>query len=169
MQAMIRGIALAAAFCASFAAQAQSKVLVQAPAVYEGDTPITKAAREECKVADMLARGILAALSPAYPGAVAVADASNTGSDWGLGLTIINLNGIGADRPQRGLKYGHWSVKVRADLYRDSKLVSSKSFEGRSTFGQEPCEITQKVVNIVSKDVGRWANTQIVTGTPVAK
>lgn len=169
MRGMMRSFALAAALGACAAAHAQAKLQVQAPAAYEPDTPITQEARAECKVADMLAKGILDALSPAYPGAVAVPEPAKSGPEWGVGLTIVNLHGIGSDRPQRGLKYGHWSVKVRTDLYRDSKLVSSKSFERRSTFGQDPCEITQKVVNVVSKDVARWVNTQVVTSTPVAK
>lgn len=169
MQGFIRGLALAAVLGTAIAAHAQSKILVQAPAAYEPDTPITKEAREECKVADLVAKGMLDALSPAYPGSVANADPSKAGPEWGVGLTIINLHGIGSDRRQRGLKYGHWSVKVRTDLYRDSKLVSSKTFERMSTFGQEPCEITQKVVDSVSKQAARWVNTQVVTGTPIAK
>jgi hypothetical protein len=147
----------------SFAAEAQEKILVQDPAAYEANSPITELDRLECTVAHRLARSVLERVRERYAGSVPAENVSKPGSDWGLGLVITNLNGIGEGGPARGLKYGHWSVTVRAELYHDSKLVTSKSIKRATVMGQGTCAITERIVKVLGKDVTDWLEIEIKT------
>ena len=146
--------ALALAFAT--AARAGDAILVQVPAVFDPQAPVSAAVRRECGVEVLLGNDVFARVKARFPDSAPVQNSSGAADERVLNLTILTVNAAGG-----GAWSGRKGVAVRADLVQSGKIVATTVKErtsGGGAFGgfKGTCAILDRVTAALAADITAW-------------
>jgi hypothetical protein len=138
------------------AARAGDVILVQVPAVFDPQAPVSDAVRRECGVDVLLGNDVFARVKARFPDSAPVQKSSTAADEKVLNLTILTVNAAGG-----GAWSGRKGVAVRADLIQSGKILASTVKErssGGGAFGgfKGTCAILDRVTAALAPDITAW-------------
>jgi hypothetical protein len=145
--------------CFTLPSQANDKFLVQMPAVYEPDAPVTPAVKRECAVESLIGNHVFNSVYGRYPGSIQTGTPGEDNSDKYLKLGILSVHGVGG-----GAWSGGKSVTIRASVMQHAKVVSTRVLTRGSRGGpfggmSGTCAIIERIAVALGRDIVGWLQT----------
>lgn len=140
----------------AFPTQAQEKILVRAPAVYDKTAFITDRVRAECTIDTLLGKHVYEKVNEKFPGAAQVREPGEAGKDKLLNLTILGVFG-GGGGAWSGSKY----INMRAELTQNNQVIATMVRQRSSRGGafgatMGTCAIMERITVALGRDVAEW-------------
>ena len=131
-------------------------ILVQVPAVFDPQAPVSDAVRHECAVDMLLGNFVYDRVRARLPETASVQKSAVTANEKVLNVTILSVHAAGG-----GAWSGRKSVVVRADLLQSGKVIATTVKERRSgggAFGATmgTCAILERVTAALGTDIAGW-------------
>ena len=138
------------------AARGGDVILVQVPAAFDPQAPVSDAVRRECGVDVLLGNDVFARVKARFPDSAPIQKSSAAADEKVLNLTILTVNAAGG-----GAWSGRKGVAVRADLVQSGKILASTVKErssGGGAFGgfKGTCAILDRVTAALAADITSW-------------
>ena len=158
---VVLGLALcsASAFGARSPKTAPKAVLLETPVTYHPQADVSDKIKQECKIEDMLAQKVGAALARNNKdkgGDGTIAAGAPTGEASVLRLQITYVLGVGG-----GAWSGPKAITVAADLIEDGKVARQTKINRWTTGGmfggfKGTCALLERSATAIGKDLGQW-------------
>jgi hypothetical protein len=143
-------------------AAAAEPILVQVPAVFDPQAPISDAVRTECAVDMLLGNFAYDRVRAKFPESSTVQKSTAPGTEKVLNVTILSVHAAGGG-PWSGRK----SMAVRADLLQSGKVIATTVRE-RSTGGSfgtfGTCAMLERVTAALGSDIASWLSRTVLLG-----
>jgi hypothetical protein len=137
---------------------ADGPIFIEKQLSFEPNPTITDAAKLECGgMAGHVGKPLLRELIDTVPGARLLDDQVPGPGDRVLKLRIADVRG-GDSGPAYQVYQVIALLEVRADIYKESKLVATKVFRRRSNAVGVPdmCGVKEKLASVVGRDIAGW-------------
>lgn len=161
---------LALGIVTAFQSQAQEKIFVRTPAVFDKSAPIVDSVKAECAVDMLLGQHVYAKVSDKFSGAAQVRTSDEAGKGKVVELTILSVRGVGG-----GAWSGRKSITLRADLVQNNQVIATavkqRSSSGGAFGGMSgTCAIMERIAVALGEDVTAWlASPAAASATVSAK
>ena len=144
-----------------FAASANERLFLQIPAILDPSAPIPSAVKNECGLEMLLGNYALSAIDQRIGSVQSVSAPEQAGINKIVQLTIISVHGAGG-----GAWSGSKSMSIRADIRKGGTIVDSTVLSRSSRGGafggfKGTCEILDRVVKVLGKDVAVWLSREL--------
>ncbi len=136
---------------------AAANVRLEVPVTYHPNAGVVQAVRDECRIEEMLAEHVGAALEKRNPSGIGtVAVGADTSGDAVLRLRITHILGVGG-----GAWSGPKAITVTAELLEDGKVARQTKINRWSMGGvfgafKGTCTILERSAVAIGKDMQRW-------------
>jgi hypothetical protein len=155
---------VAAAFSLVPLAAAADSILVQVPAVFDPQAPVSDAVRHECAVDMLLGNFVYDRIRARFPDSATIQKSTAIGNEKVLNVTILSVHAAGG-----GAWSGRKSMAVRADLLQSGKVIATTVKERRSgggAFGgtMGTCAILERVTAALGTDIAGWLSQALLVG-----
>jgi hypothetical protein len=158
---LVQGMVLA------FPSQAQEKIFVRAPAVFDKAAFIADRVRAECAIDTLLGKHVLEKVNEKFPGTAQVREPGEAGKDKILNLTILGVFG-GGGGAWSGPKY----INMRADLMQNNQVIATVVKQRGSSGGafgatMGTCAIMERISVALGRDIAEWLASPAAASTSV--
>jgi hypothetical protein len=136
----------------SAAAAVESPLLIQVPVLFEPGSSILEPAKSECDVSRKVGTSVFRNVKRLFRDARPIDEPATNRSAHVLKLTIMELGNVRAGPENTGR-----SIKLRADLLRDAKVVASHTFDAKATRSlTAPCLNVDSAAQVLGQDLVTW-------------